>query len=273
MPHRLHSLSAITSEWLRALFAAAADSTQMAVAQPDPMGFALVRLLMAHDAVHVGVPEAAIARVLANPLCDHAFDAVSGVAAAPLLGIASRACGKRTSIRRGAMRLAAVNPFARAFVPPQANAVPALLDSLDAASRRAFASAKRGMDADALSTLAYTEYFALLAIHPLPDGNGRTARWVYAARLWHAGLADPRSLLAIPLSFAGRGSRLHLAAQLARAGEFADLFANWRDARARADLLFSPLLATLHTACERGRAGPATTALESIRTTLLVALM
>lgn len=267
--------SAITPAWLRALFIAAhqadSDASAMSPTPNDPRAFALVGLLHAHDAVHRAVDAVAVARVLRHTELAREFPKVSGLASAPLTNIASRACAVPMRVRTGGMRLAGTNPFVASFAPPAARDLASLLQTLDMLATGAWrAAAPR--DAHAQHRVAYAEYFALLAIHPLPDGNGRTARAVYASRLWHAGLCDARLLLAIPMSFSGRGNRFHLATQLARAGAFDDLFANWRDALMATDRLFAAPLASLHAAVARFDIAATVRALESLRQTLIVAM-
>lgn len=268
-------LSAITTNWLRALFAAArptrADTSACSEAPSDPRAFALVKLLHAHEAVRRSVDVGAVAQVLCHTDLASEFPAVRGLACAPLARMATKACGTPTRIRTGAMQLAGANPFVACFIPPAASDLPRLLQALDAATTLAWKQAASAGH-DALRQVAYLEYFALLAIHPLPDGNGRTARAVYASRLWHAGLCDARLLLAIPMTFAGRGARFHLATQLARAGTFDDLLANWRDALVVTDRIFAAPLASLRAAVTRADVDAAVQALESLRQTLIVAL-
>lgn len=271
------AVSAITVAWIHALLVAASTrpaqrSTSIHATDADPLAFAMLSLLHGHDAVHVGVSASAIEAMLADPFHASGFHAKASVLPKPLADLASRLVGTRLDVRRGGMRLGGNNPFALAFVPPAASALPGLLSTLERESGNARKTLANG-DVEAVLRLAYAEYFALLAIHPLPDANGRTARRLFAARLWHAGATDARALLAIVLSFAGRGSRFHLAAQLARAGEFAELFANWRDANAAADRWFAASLRDLSSACTRKDAAAIATALQSIRQLLLVAIV
>ncbi len=266
-------LSAITPTWVQALFDAALspndNAHSISSAPSDPRAFALTRLLHAHEAVHRAVDADGAGRSLRSPDLAREFPPVSGLASAALSRVATTACGAPMRIRTGAMRLAAANPFAASFVPPAPGNLPKLLQALDAIATKAWRRAAVAGE-DALRQLAYTEYFALLAIHPLPDGNGRTARAVYASRLWHAGLCDERMLLAIPMTFSGRGTRFHLAAQLARTHAFADLFANWRDALRATERAFATPITALRTAVARDDLTAAVGALESMRQTLII---
>lgn len=269
-------MSAITAAWIRALFAAAStDPSQRTVSiratDADPLAFAMLGLLHGHDSVHAGVGAAVIEAVLADAAHASGFRAKVSVLPKPLGDLASRLVGTRLEVRTGSMRLDGKNPFAIAFVPPAASALPGMLRALDRESRVARANIADD-DLECVLWLAYVEYFALLAIHPLPDANGRTARRLFGARLWQAGATDARALLAIPLSFAGRGARFHLADQLARAGEFAELFANWRDATAAADRWFAESIHDLGNACARRDVGAIAARLESIRQLLLVVM-
>lgn len=270
------TISAITPAWVRALFAAAvAYPTQRTASPPttcpDPLAFAMLSLLHGHDAVHGGADASAIEAVLTDPGGASGFDAPMSVLPEPLGNLASHLADTRLRVRKGSMRLRAKNAFANAFVPPAAIALPGLLSVLERESIAARAKRADG-DIESLLRLAYTEYFALLAIHPLPDANGRTARRIFGSHLWQAGASDARALLAIPLTFAGRGARFHLAAQLTRASEFAELFANWHDANAAADRWFAARIDDLGHACTCKDVGAIATALESIRQVLLVAI-
>lgn len=272
--HRPARLSAITPTWVQALFDAALspnDSAHSILSVPcDPRAFALTRLLHAHEAVHRAVDAEGAGRSLQSPDLAREFPPVNGLSAAALARVATTACGAPMRIRTRAMRLAAANPFAASFVPPAPGDLPKLLLALDAIAAKAWRRAAVA-GKDALRQLAYAEYFALLAIHPLPDGNGRTARAVYASRLWHAGFCDERMLLAIPMTFSGSGARFHLAAQLARTRTFADLFANWRDALHATERAFAAPIAGLRAAVARDDVAAVVRALESMRQTLIIA--
>jgi hypothetical protein len=258
------------------LFAAASTGpTQRTISidatDVDRLAFVMVSLLLGHEAVHAGIGTDAIETQLADPVHASGFHQNLSVLPKPLGDLASRLVGTRLDVRSNSMRLDGKNPFALAFVPPAASALPGLLRALDRESSGARANIP-GDDLESMLWLAYVEYFALLAIHPLPDANGRTARRLFGARLWQARASDARALLAIPLSYVGRGARFHLAAQLARTGEFAELFANWRDATAAADRWFAASIHDLRNACARRDVGAITATLESIRQLLLVAI-
>lgn len=276
-PHRRPArLSAITPTWIHALFDAALSVPGGAQSLPplpsDPRAFALTSLLHAHEAVHRAVDADGAGRLLRCPDLVSEFPPVNGLSTAALARVATTACGAPMRIRTGAMRLVAANPFAASFVPPAPGDLPKLLQALDVIAAKAWRRATVTGE-DALRQLAYTEYFALLAIHPLPDGNGRTARAVYASRLWNAGLCDERMLLAIPMTFSGRGARFHLAAQLARSRTFADLFANWRDALQATERAFAVPIAALRAAVARDDVTAVVRALDSMRQTLIIAMV
>lgn len=269
------TLSAITPDWLQLLFDAALSvpgGVQSLPSLPsDPRAFALTRLLHAHEAVHHFVDTSDVGRLLRSPDLAREFLPVNGLSSAVLARLATTACGAPMRIRTGAMRLAASNPFAASFVPPAPGDLAKLLQALDVIAAKAWRRATI-IGEDTLRQLAYAEYFALLAIHPLPDGNGRTARAVYASRLWCANLCDERMLLVIPMTFSGGGAHFHLAAQLARTRAFADLFANWRDALFATERVFEVPITGLRAAIARDDLSAVVRALESMRQTLIVAM-
>lgn len=264
-------VSPITRPWIeraleRAVDPGRAPDVQTNPGRHDPQVFALLCLLLGHTELGDGVGSAAIAAVCEDPALALEFSTPLSVLPAPLSLLASRRAGMSLAVRRGGIRLRGENAFTERFTPPLASDVPALLRVLD---RRAAALYRmRATSRAATPWLAYGEMFALLAIHPLPDGNGRTARWLYAARLWQGGMADPYLALAIPMSFVGNGARFHLAAQLARSGEFDDLYANFTDAWAAAKTWFAGPVATLCEAVAMHDIAMLHATLEEVRVTL-----
>lgn len=78
---------------------------------------------------------------------------------------------------------------------------------------------------------ALATYLVLLSIHPFVDGNGRTARMLFAAdALAHDGRAAPQLILGLMLLHRGRGQLFHLAALCARTGDFSMLAACYSEA-------------------------------------------
>lgn len=260
--------SPITTEWLGHLFHAARGSsytpTSCVHGQLDATAFALITLLLGHDVMRDGLDDASIAATMVDPA--RVFASTERITLLPdtIPALAKAAASLRTMLRKSGMRLRSANPLTAAFTPPRADAVPRLLRCVHADTGRAFGSVEDHAETT-LARLAYAEFFAFLSIHPLPDGNGRTSRWLYAARLWNARLLDAPLLLALPLSFARQGARFHLAAQLARAGQFADLFCNWRDAVDQARLYTSDLVEALCKACEARDLDATRTVLDNMR--------
>lgn len=270
----MRPISTITPAWIEAALTSAAEvgvahGAAVNERRHHSQVFALLCLLLGHTELGDGVGSAAITAVCESPARALDFSTQLSVLPERLARLASQQAGMALAIRRGGTRLRTENAFTERFTPPPAADVPALLRVLDRRSTSLYRT-HAAVSPVVMPWLAYGEMFALLAVHPLLDGNGRTARWLYAARLWQAGLVDPCLVLAIPMSFVGNGARFHLAAQLARSGEFGDLYANFADAAAAAETWFAAPVAKL---CEAFAACDVATlhaTLEDVRITLRV---
>lgn len=264
--------SPITKIWIERLLEKAAmagciQGSQVDAGDRHPQVFALLCLLLGHTELGDGVRPEVIAAACEGAERALNFSASLSVLPERLARLASQQAGIALAVRSGGIRLRAENAFTERFTPPPAADVHGLLRVLD---RRSTSLYREYADALPLATprLAYGEMFALLAIHALQDGNGRTARWLYAARLWQAGVTDPYLALAIPMSFVGNGARFHLAAQLARSGEFGDLYANFTDAVAAAETWFAGPVANLRDAFAKRDIATLHATLEDVRVTL-----
>ncbi|SFL26863.1 Fic family protein [Lysobacter sp. cf310] len=123
--------------------------------------------------------------------------------------------------RTGHMLIHSDNALSVDFIPPAPSQVVKLLEELLGQSATGLAGATHSRPGVALAT-----YFALLTLHPLADGNGRSARYYFAACV--AALPEaPALLLALALMHSRRSAGFHLVAKLARLGDsepFLDLF-------------------------------------------------
>lgn len=264
--------SAITADWLRSLFASAhaqnsPGSLRASAAPCTDLVFALLTSLLRHDALESGIDPKQIATVMRAP--SDLFIANERVSLMPdrAPALARVAAGIRVRLRDTGSRLRGANPLTAAFAPPNAREVPTLLRELHARVRR-WPTAGSSCVGEALAMLAYAEFFAFLSIHPFPDGNGRTARWLYANRIHNGASPEPMLILALPISFAQNGTRFHLAAQLARAGTFDELFNNWRAAVAQARDYCAGAVDALSRACADADPNATLRALENIRSIL-----
>lgn len=115
---------------------------------------------------------------------------------------------------------------------------------------------------------AYAAFFALLTVHPFADGNGRTARMLYAALPHARGADSPLLTLALPLSFAEGGRRFHQAALLARSGHFHELRANFLDEVKLANDQFGRDVESLCSTLDNADRGGAARTFEDIRVAL-----
>lgn len=264
--------SPITKIWIersleKAAEAGCAQGIQVNAGHHHPQVFALLCLLLGHTELGDGVCSEVIAAACESAGRALNFSVSLSVLPGKLARLASQHAGIALAVRSGGIRLRTENVFTERFTPPPAADVPALLRVLDRRSTSLYRT-HAAAPLFAMPSLAYGEMFALLAIHPLLDGNGRTARWLYTARLWQAGMTDPYLALAIPMSFVGNGSRFHLAAQLARSGEFGDLYANFTDAVVAAETWFAGSVANLREAFARRDIATLHATLEDVRVTL-----
>jgi hypothetical protein len=130
-----------------------------------------------------------------------------------MVGAARKITTLRASVRTGGMRINTENSFSRDFLPPGA---------IDA--RRAVDRLFAGRGRSAGNTIgigqSLASYMIFLTAHPLTDGNGRTARMLFASDCVRrsAGSAS-HEILGLILFHRNRGSMLHLSARCARAGD------------------------------------------------------
>lgn len=124
--------------------------------------------------------------------------------------------GKGLKLRSGSARLVSDNPLSALFIPPAAGqtaeAVRLVFHWLDHYSRA-------GERPEQAAYLIFMAYLALLTIHPFEDGNGRTMRRFFAARILQAGSPDTIALLGMLLAHRGNSQEFHLATWAFRAGD------------------------------------------------------
>ena len=237
---RLDSPFSASPEWMQALFDnLTAPMASAEMPRRHAAAFELLTAFYRHD-VLARTPtsvelDAALAGTLKPTLPELSRDFERGdtagllAAAGKLLSAPARLRGKRVQLR-------GENVFTRHFLPPPAKQVPGCLNGLWRAWRRTAQASAEG-DPSRRWLIAYAAFFGLLTIHPFADGNGRTARMLFASALCADGSDCPALALALPLSFADGGRRFHQAALLARSGHFGELRANFldamREARAR----------------------------------------
>lgn len=263
--------SPITGPWIEAALAAALRAGAAAApvfrdAPARPAVFSVLALLLGHEVLDGGVSRETLARVLSTGGSSrHSVRPPDSPAG--LLRFATGVAGQPLRWRTTGVRFRCENPFTQRFTPPAAARVPELVRDWTRASSRAWEGCA-GTGDEAVPWVAYAEFFTLLKVHPFPDGNGRTARALYAARLIDRGHAAPEWLLALAMTYAGAASRFHLAAELARAGEFDDLFRNFADAASSVPRWFVNELAILEACLAAGDVAGAQTAFDSVRAVL-----
>gem|GEM_PF-1356223 len=115
---------------------------------------------------------------------------------------------------RGGMRINTANPFSRGFLPPHPNQAQRAMRRL-IALRRELSEARRLSIGGALAS-----YIVFLTIHMLSDGNGRSARMVFAADcLVTMPEISAQRIMGLMMLHQMRGKSFHLAAACARAGD------------------------------------------------------
>lgn len=180
--------------------------------------------LASFDAYHVGVASLASryggAGLRSRMARISAADSVTRLARE-----SSAVSGFHPVVRRGAIVVHTENPFTRDFLPVSA-------ERLVPATRMLFGLRRAGLHRDnAAARIA--SYFILLTLHPYRDGNGRTARLLFAADTWAAD-APALDLLGLAWLHGQRSTRFHLAAKCARAGSLDMLFALHAECAAQA---------------------------------------
>ena len=123
--------------------------------------------------------------------------------------------GLHPTLRRADIAIHTENRFTRDFLP-----VPA--ERLAPAAQALFNLRRAGLHAPH-GAARIASYLILLTLHPYRDGNGRTARLLFAADTWVA-TGSPLELLALAWLHGHRNAHFHLAAKCARAGDFDMLF-------------------------------------------------
>lgn len=137
-------------------------------------------------------------------------------------------------IRSQGIRITGRDVFSQGFLPP--NASRARLATL-----RLFEQRRSGPLGRRSLGFALASYLVLLTIHPLADGNGRTARAMFAADCAVAGLGF-WPVLGLLLMRQERGRLFHLAARCARQGDFTMFASCYEQAEQQARRYFGACL-------------------------------
>lgn len=143
------------------------------------------------------------------------LDVASSTNLATLARQAAPLCGLHAALRRGDIAIHTDNPLTRDFLPPLAARV-------TLAAKMFFEFRQAGAHTPSAAA-RIASYLILLTLHPYRDGNGRTARLLFAADT-AAAAAPATDLLGLVWLHGQRGARFHLAAKCARAGDFGMLF-------------------------------------------------
>lgn len=120
---------------------------------------------------------------------------------------------EKLRMRDSLVSIGTSNPFSSSYTPPHTQGAQDSLGYLLKVSHRILTSEKIQY-----LGLCVAIYLMILTIHPLRDGNGRSARF-YFASLIRTRLDSPSLLLALALTHSGKSSSFHMACKIARLGD------------------------------------------------------
>jgi len=231
-------------EWMEAAFEQAAgypSESDSAPASCIETWSWLLALLMHDSLADVDAYLSAATRLASrqgeNTLARHLRTVSAASSATVLAHRASMLTGLHPRQRHGDIVIHTEHRFTRDFLPPPAPRITqAMVDLFRLRARASVNAATR-----------IASYLILLTVHPFRDGNGRTARLLYAADT-SAANAPAENLLGLAWLHGERNARFHLAAKCARAGDFEMLFALRAEAGQRAGHALREVLHTLHDA-------------------------
>jgi hypothetical protein len=161
-----------------------------------------------------------------------------------------KAIGFEGRRRTRSTRILTPNVYSHTFEPPSAKGLTRTLSAL-------FRARSHYLQTPCALGPVLATYLVLLTIHPLQDGNGRTARLLFAADVVSRFPQSGSVLLALVLLTSHRGERFHMAAKIARSGDFHMLASWFIDALQHAERSFAPKLRELESAVEAGGLGEA----------------
>ncbi|HAL21360.1 MAG TPA: hypothetical protein DCP40_01305 [Stenotrophomonas sp.] len=126
--------------------------------------------------------------------------------------------------RNGFARVLTPNRYSQDYLPPDAGRA-------RAASKEIFRLREDSASRDGgRVALALATYISMLTVHPLVDGNGRTARALFVADATTIGAGVSSFALAAILLKTSRSAEFHMSAKCARAGDFCMLAECFRSA-------------------------------------------
>jgi len=146
--------------------------------------------------------------------------------------------GSGAKTRSHGIRITTVDAFSEGFLPPDASRA-------WKATCRLFERRHQRVGGRRSIGFALASYLVLLTIHPLVDGNGRTARALFAADCVANGLgAWP--MLSLMLMQQDQNRLFHLAARCARQGDFGMLVSCYEQADRQARRYFGACLREMY---------------------------
>ena len=145
--------------------------------------------------------------------------------------LAGDAGSSQCSLRRTEIKLRSVHPLAGQAQFQKPKDLPKLFRQLWA-------------DARSVNCQNSALHFAasFLLIHPLVDGNGRSARLAFASLLWRVGLRDPRWLIGFAVMFDASDSGFQVGMVHFAAGQFSVLERVYMDACHKGEVLCADVL-------------------------------
>ena len=145
-------------------------------------------------------------------------------------------------LRQTEVKLETWNQLTTAFRPPRPSELRRAMTHL---MKEARCKVQRATTPSQKVGVALGTYFILLTIHPLKDGNGRTARANFVGAVAELSPISPLLLLGLCLLHQERSSAFHLAASLARMGETGALLEIFHSAVEQANRWLSDDLAVM----------------------------
>lgn len=142
----------------------------------------------------------------------------------------------RAVIRSTPTRIVSRNSITKAFIPPPPSDVQT---AIAYALRSGFEGLELAKKHNEVVGIALATYFLLITIHPLIDGNGRTARYYFSECLKHKHVNSPELLVALAMLHSGQSERFHIAARIAREGDFSVFMESYADSINVAGRLFN----------------------------------
>ena len=146
-------------------------------------------------------------------LFEHLHEISEARKPADMLRAAKPLSGLQGSVRRSTSRIVTRSFYSTNFLPPKAERIPGSLSVI-------FDLRSRLLHFNDVTGPSLATYLTFLTVHPLVDGNGRTARLLFAADVLSKNRRNHFLVLALLFMHSNRSQLFHLSARCARDGGF-----------------------------------------------------